>query len=390
MAIGKKKASLSAKKLTLEEKIKNLTLGLYLRGIHIFLNEYSKLFKTPNDIIDYWKKHRGNDEKIEILHKEVSDFPIWLKNQGYEDASCVTYQTHVRGFLSNNNIRLTFQNPKVNTIKKKQLNKLGITFNELSNFAEKVKEFLHDLDIQFLCEALHRTGLSWNEFGSMTFEVLRAKDYDKEDYTLMGAERGKTSIDYMNFISPALKDYVFAWLRLNKDKKDTDLLFGNNQSTAYQNLGQKFTKAYKKCCEAYFPRFLELKTKKGHLKKVFTLHTFRAIFKTACDNVGVINWRRDLLIAHKNPNMPNYDLFDDKDLLEDYKAVEKHLFGSKTSDQETITQVFDILKDLVANNGKRKALFRKYIEDESIDQSIELKGAIFIETLKEEILKSLQ
>ena len=92
----------------MEEKIKNITLGLYLGGIHLFLNDYSKIFKTPSDLIDYWKKFRGDDEKIEILYKEIADFPIWLKIQGYEDASCVTYQTHVRGFLSNNNIRFTF------------------------------------------------------------------------------------------------------------------------------------------------------------------------------------------------------------------------------------------------------------------------------------------
>jgi excinuclease UvrABC helicase subunit UvrB len=61
------------------------------------------------------------------------------------------------------------------------------------------------------------------------------------------------------------------------------------------------------------------------------------------------------------------------------------LFGSKTDNTETIDQVFEVLKELVQNGGKRKALFRKYNEDNSIDIDTELKGAILLEDFKRQI-----
>lgn len=376
LAIGKKKARIGAN-LTLKEKIKSVNLSQYLRGVSYFF-EYSKLFKNPSEIIDFWKENRDNDDKIDLLYKEITDFPIWLKNtKQLGDSTCVSYQAHIRGFLSNNNIRLTFKNYKPKTQKRKSQNQLGITYEEMKEFAHKIKEYISDLDLKVLCEFLHRTGLGYKEIADMTFETLRNKDYNQE-YILIAGDREKTSVDYVNFISPDLQELILDFLRINSDKNDSDKLFGNNTNYAYHKLDMKFNTAYLKCCQNHFPRFLKTKTTKGNLKKLFSLHSFRSVFKTASDNLRIIPENRDLFIAHKSDKMTNYDLISDE-LLNDYKLIESELFGKKTNESATIDQVFDILKDLVSNNGKRKAIYRKYQENNDIDMTTEIKGTLFLE-----------
>jgi len=377
LAIGKKKAKISDN-MTLEDKIKSVNLSQYLRGISYFF-EFSEMFNNPSDIIDFWKKYRDNDDKINELQKEITDFPIWLKNeQELADSTCVSYQAHIRGFLTNNNIKLTFKNYKPKTRKKNEQNRLGIFYEDMSEFAHKIKQYITDLDLKVLCEFLHRTGLAYKEIADITLGELRAKNYDTKDYILFAGNREKTSIDFVNFISPELQDLITDFLRVNEDKPDEDKIFGNDTNYAYHKLDMKFNTAYEKCCENHFPRFLKVKTKKGNLKKLFSLHSFRSVFKTTCDNLRILPEHRDLFIAHKSDKMTNYDLISDE-LLNDYKLIEAEIFGKKTNESATIDQVFEILKDLVQNNGKRKAIFRKYQEDQTIDMNTEIRGALFLE-----------
>jgi len=381
-AIGKKKNSVS-ENLSLQEKIESINLTAYMRGILVFF-EYSKLFEVPSDIIDFWKKNRDNDENLDKLESEIENYPTWLIKNKLSESTAITYQTHIRGFLTNNNIRLTFKNYTPKTLKKKQLNQLGITYETMKRFAEKVKDFIKDLDLQLLIEFLHRTGLAFREIADITFKDFKLKDYE-QDYILFAEFREKSSVEFANYISNDLQELILAYLRQNQDKKDSDKIFGNNIAYAYHKLDLKFNTAYIKCCKAYFPRFLNIKTSKGNIKKLFSLHSFRSVFKTTCDNLRIIPEHRDLFIAHKSDKMTNYDLVSD-DLLNDYKLVENELFGLKNpNEQDAINQVFDILKSLVSNNGKRKALHRKFVENETIDMDIELKGAILLETYKNQI-----
>ena len=247
----------------------------------------------------------------------------------------------------------------------------------MKEFAHKIKEYITDLDLKVLCEFLHRTGLSYKEIADITFETLRNKDYNQE-YILIAGDREKTSVDYVNFLSPDLQKLILDFLRVNQEKEDSDKLFGADTNYAYHKLDMKFNTAYTKTCENHFPRLLTIKTSKGNMKKLFSLHSFRSVFKTASDNLRIIPENRDLFIAHKSEKMTNYDLISDE-LLSDYKLIESELFGKKTNESATIDQVFDILKDLVSNNGKRKAIFRKYQENNEIDMTTEIRGVLFLE-----------
>lgn len=376
LAIGKKKAKIG-KNLTFNDKIKSVSLSQYLRGVSLFF-EYSEMFDYPSEILDFWKKNRDNDNQIDKLFKEITNYPIWLKNvHKLSDTTCVSYQAHIRGFLTNNNIRLTFKNYKPKTKKKTQQNKLGITYEEMKEFAHKIKTYINDLDLKLLCEFAHSTGLAYREIADITFGDLRNKDFDQE-YILIASDREKSSIDYANFINPNLKELILDYLRVNQNKKNSDKLFGNDLIKAYHNLDRRFNTAYVKCCENHFPRFLTIKTSKDNLKKLFSIHSFRSVFKTACDTLRIIPEHRDLFIAHKSEKMTNYDLIS-KELLIDYELVEQELFGKKTTESATIDQVFDILKALVQNNGKRKAIFRKYQENQEIDITTEIRGTLFLE-----------
>ena len=387
LAIGKKKAKIGSN-LTFEQKLKSVNLSQYLRGI-IYFFEYSNLFKSPNEIITFWKNNRDNDEEIAKLFREITEFPTWLKAvKKLGDSTCVSYQAHIRGFLSNNNIKLTFKNYKPKTQKRKSQNSLGITYEEMKEFAHKIKEYINDFDLKVLCEFSHRTGLGYKEVADITFSTLRNKDFN-QDYILIASEREKTSIDYANFISPDLKKIILDFLRINQGKSDSDKLFGNDTTEAYHKLDMKFNTAYIKTCQNHFPRFLSVKSSKGNMKKLFSLHSFRSVFKTACDTLRIIPENRDLFIAHKSEKMTNYDLISDE-LLNDYKLIEGELFGKKSNESKTIDQVFDILKELVANNGKRKDLFRKYQENNELDMTTEIRGALFLEQFSLNLEKRIE
>lgn len=393
MSIGQKKANLDSN-LTFQEQIKGISLGGYLRGISIFF-EYSEQFNNPFDIMDFWKKNRDNEVKVEELRKEIGNYPKWLKaNKNLGDGTCVQYQAHVRSLLKYNNIALKFKNYQPKTMKKQIYRKQSITYEMLSKFAEKVKEYISDSDLRLLIEFQHRTGLGYREIADMTLGTLRAKDYnyfyEKGDYPIISDDREKSTVEYMNFISEALYNgWLKDYLKVHEDKKDSDKLFSHiseDVQRAYHLLDQRFNTAYIKCCENHFPKFLKIKTKKGNMKKVFSLHTFRHIFKTTCDNIRIPETHRDLFIAHKNPNMDNYDLISDE-LLESYKLVEDKLFGSKDKNSlEEMRKVFiGEIYDMWTNKGKRKTLHRKYIEDNTIDLDSEIQIAIFLEEFAQNI-----
>jgi len=390
-SIGSKKQKIDGN-LTLEQKIKTVNLSQVLRGVVVYF-EYSKLFGNPSEIIAYYKENRDNDDKIAIMVKEINDFPNWVVSERkLSEKTAIYYSSHIRGFLTHNNIRLKFKNFNAKTEKKKTQNRLGITYEELKRFAEKVKEYINDFDLRLLIEFEHRTGLAFREVADLTFGLLRAKDYENNEYVLISDDREKSTIEYTNFISPDLKPYVLDYLKKHSDQPDEARIFSHlhpDPKRAYHLLDQKFNTAYLKCIKNHFPRYLKVKTAKGNMKKVFSLHSFRAVFKTACDIVRIIPEHRDMFIAHKSDKMTNYDLKSNA-LLEDYKIVEKELFGKKTQDNATIDQVFDILKELVSNKGKRMAIHKKYVEDQTRSLNTEIKAVLMLEQFKLQIKQDIK
>ena len=389
-SIGSKKSKIS-ENMTLEQKIKEVNTSQYLRGIAIFF-DYSKMFDAPNDIIAFFEKFRSNTEKLNELKAEVQNFISYLKSKKYADSTIVSYQAQIRGFLKHNDIKFTFKNYKPKTQKKQKQRQIGFFYEEQLSFANKVKEFIKDMDLRLLVELAHRTGLGYREIANIDFGMLRNRVDSERDYEILNMDREKTTIEFWNYLSPSAKEYVKAYLRKNTDKKDSDLIFGDNTDKAYSSLSRKFNTAYEKCCESYFPKLLKVKTGKGNLKRMFTLHSFRHVFISAGTKLRVPDFHINIMVAHeqKEINADSYASISDE-LLSDYKLIENELFGIEQKGQnEVIEQVFEVLKDLVMNNGKRKALNRKYEENNSIDLDLELKGAILLESFKQEIITEVK
>jgi len=392
-AIGSKKSKISDS-MTLKEKLKEVNTSQYLRGIALYF-EYSEMFNAPNEIIKFFEVNRANTEKMNELKREVQNFIPYLKTKDYGDSTIVAYQSHIRGFLKHNDIKFTFKNYKPKTQKKKKQRQIGFFYEEQLEFAKKVKEFITDMDLRLLLEFSHRTGLGFREIANINFGMLRSRineERDYEKYEPLNMDREKTTIEFWNFISPSLKDYIKGYLKQNSDKKDSDLIFGNDIDKAYDLLEHKYRTAYRKCCEAYFPKLLEVKTKKGNLKRMFTIHSFRSLFISAGIKLRVPEFHINIMVAHeqKEINAESYASISDE-LLNDYKLIEAELFGiEKTSENATIDQVFEILKDLVQNNGKRKTLHRKYVEGNETDMDTEIKGAILLEQFKHQIKSEIK
>jgi len=389
-SIGSKKSKIS-ENLTLEQKLKEVNTSQYLRGIALFF-DYSKTFRAPNDIIAYFEKNRASTESMNLLKKEVQSFISWLKTQNYSDSTIVSYQAQVRGFLKHNDIRFTFKNYKPKTEKKSEQRKIGFFYEEQKSFAIRVKEFINDMDLRVLVEIAHSTGLGFKEIADLTFGTLRRIIDTENEYGILNADREKTSIEFMNYIRPDLKPTIKGYLVLNSDKNDNDKIFGETDK-AYSSLSRKFNTVYDKCIEAYFPKLLDIKTKKDNLKRLFTIHTYRSVFISAGTKLRIPEAHINIMVAHtqKEINAESY-LSISEDLLNDYILIENELFGNKSnkSEDQLKKEFLEDLFNLMTNSGKRKALFRKYEEDKTIDVDYEIKMAMFLETFKNNIVKEVE
>ena len=365
----------------LKEKIKSVNLTNYLRGIKLFL-EFSEKFNYPSEILDFWKQNRDNNSEITKFKTEIENFLIWLrKEKKLSSATSLSYQAQIRGFLTHNDISLKFRNYDIPSDKSKERNKLGITYTEMKEFASLVKSYITDFRLKFLIEFMGN-GLGYREIATISFGTLRSKNYD-EEYIPISEQRVKTGVPYVNFISPRLKPFILNYLRMNEDKEDSDLLFGDTDK-AYQNLHRIYKRAYKKCVENHFPRW------KKATKQIFTLHNFRSLFISASRKLRIDRVHEDLLTAHKSASRIDraYDLVDD--LLEDYKLIENELFSMNMdlTKQEIQKELMENLLDLINNKGKRTTIYRKYQEN-GIKETLDCQIVLFLEQFKFNIKKEI-
>lgn len=388
-AIGSKKTDVASSK-SLDKKLEEVSLPNYLRGIYLFF-KFSEKFNNPSEIIDFFEKNRSNTKKLDEIEEEIYSFMSWLSEK-YSSSTASKYYYNICGFLSNNNIIFKWKKYKPKTKKHKNQKKFGFQTEEKKKFASKVKEFIKDQELRTLIEFLHRTGLSWDTISSFTFGELRIRELNETKYIPIQKTRRKTSVDFYNFLSPKLQEYLNAHLRLNEDKKDSDKIFGNKKKYAYNRLLKKYRRAYKKCVKAYFPKLLEIKTNAGNLKTIFGFHDFRSLFISIATTLHIDNYYKDILTAHKQKsiNGKHYDSISGE-LLEVYKAIEAELFGNQSKSEEGIKkELIGDLLDLIENSGKRKALFKKYNEDKSIDVDYQLQIALFLEKFKQQILTNVR
>ena len=384
-AVGSKKTSIES------SNIKHVDLPNYLRGIYIFFNEFSNEFNNPSDLIDFYMKNRTNQKELDKIEDEIANYMAWLSEK-YAPTTAGKYYYTMCGFLTNNNAIFKFKKYKPKTIKSKNQNKLGINYEEKKRFAEKVKEFIKDQTLRFLVEFSHRTGLSWDTISSINFELLRIRNFDKSEYQEFQETREKTTEDFFNFFSPTLQEYIVAYLRANSDKKDEDLIFGNNKKYAYNALLKKYKRAYQKCVKAYFPKWNTIKTKKGYLKTLFGFHDFRSLFISASTKLRIPVYYINILTAHKQTeiNAKNYNSIS-KELLTVYQEIESELFDKANKSEDAIKkELIDDLLNLINNSGKRKTLYRKSVENNTIDMDYEMQMAIFLETFKNQIIQDVK
>jgi len=379
------KSSKIGNNLTLEQKIADVNLTNYLRGVELFLTEFSEEFNDPSDIIDHWKKIRNNDEQIAKFKQNIEDYIIWLSKK-YSNSTAQNYQAHLRGFLKWNNIQLRFRNYKERSEKSKETSRLGINLEEIKEFSNKVIGFLNNRDIKLFCRILQSSGLGSNEVLSWKFKDLRLQDFSKEAVKIT-SERKKTGAIYTTFLLGIIKTEMQEHLKINSDKNDEDYIFGNTPDVVYSNFKRQFSRAYHNCVDQYYLKWNEAK------KALFTFHTYRSIFITICRAIRVPKYIEDRFVAHQSSIMDLAYPLTGKNLLENFKLVQNELFGIKTSDSEAkITEkIFDSLKELVLNNGKRESQFRKFnsVKEANTEPNNQMRIAYFLKIYETQIKNSI-
>ena len=381
------KSSKIGNNLTLEQKIKDVNLTNYLRGVELFLSEFSEEFTDPSDIIDHWKKIRNNDEQIAKFKQNIEDYIIWLSKK-YSCSTAQNYQAHLRGFLKWNNIQLRFRNYKERSEKSKETSRLGISLEEIKEFGNRIIGFLNNRDIKLFVRILQSSGLGSNEVLSWKFSDIRLMDFSKEAVKIT-SERKKTGAIYTTYLLDVIKTEMECHLKINSDKNDDDYIFGDAPEVAYSNFKRQFSRAYKSCVNQYYPKWSESK------KALFTFHTYRTVFITICRALRVPKHIEDRFVAHQSSQMDLAYTLTGKDLLTNFKLVQNEIFGYETygidSEKKITEKIFDSLKELVLNNGKRESQFRKFnsVKEANSEPNNQMRIAYFLKIYETQIKNSI-
>lgn len=393
---------------TLEDKIEDVELTKYLRGLDLFLGSYMSfveenkkyptVFETPNHIVDHYYKIRDNPEKVNRFKQLVEDFIIWLRNEarggkGYASSSAETYQAQFRGFLRHNNFSLNFRNYDSKSKKDQNRSELGIEQKELLDMSERVFDFISkakNFDLYVFVKWLKTSGLGNLEVRKMKFGLLRTKFQNKGDkkYIRIDGIRKKTGVEYSTFLYGDLKEDLEAYLRENQEKKDDDLLFGNNLTNVYANLRRQFNYAVDQMIEKYYPQYLE-----HHQEdRIFTFHTFRDIFITESRNKRIPIHIENLFTAHSNSG--NDKSYPQKDKLWEYfSEIQQGIYRKqKTSTEQEIEQriISRLTKVLRSDSFDTKYQQFKYsTQEEQENLNTDMQINLFLHELMEVAMEKI-
>ena len=200
-AIDSKKSTIG-KSSNLEQKIANVSLTNYLRGIEVYLTEYCEFAKTPYELLKYYDEIRrsNNTEKLTHFKQNIENYIVWLKNEkGLSGATSQNYQAHLRGFLSWNNVVLKFRNYNERSDKAKHKSKFGIDSQIEMEMGKKIIGYVKDYKLKLFLSWMQISGLGSKELYSLKFDDLRYLDWESE-MVRVDKNREKSGIFYTNFI----------------------------------------------------------------------------------------------------------------------------------------------------------------------------------------------
>ncbi len=387
--------------INLEEKIAKVNLTNYLKGLEVFINEYaiSPEFKEdfsydircPSDIISIYEKSRTNNEEVAKFTQMVESYIVWLKEKANHSGTTATnYQAHLRGFLKWNNVAIKFRNYSEKSEKSKERMKLGIGFEELKSMSFKVLSYVSDFELKLLMQWLQISGLGSKEVININWGMIRPlfKNCANKDFIRIDSDRQKTGADFTTFAYGAVKDLIIKHIENNRDKIDSDKIFGNDTTNVYMNFQRRFRTAYDNMIDAEFPQY---KSEKA----LFTLHGYRSVFITICAILRVPKPIENRFVAHEGDNLEAYWL--ESDLLKSFKMVQEELFGvtESSKDEEIEKRIIENLTQTLLNKGKRKTIFNKFEEATETERNSfenEVKMGYLVEkllqTAKDELLQN--
>lgn len=391
-AIDSKSAQIGSN-VSFEEKLQNCNLTNYLKGVEIFFeyslysvqkdengkSVYDVVFKSPSDIIDHWKEIRDNTEKVAKFKQLIETYIVWLKNharegKGYSGNTAMNYQAHLRGLLRWNDIIIKFRNYKERSEKKKKQSKFGVKSEDLKDMSNKVIGYIKDFETKGVCKILLTTGLGSREVRELTFGDIRYLNWD-EEYVYFEGIRVKTGQPYGNCFYEDTKEFLMKWIEQNTDKKDEDNLFGNNLSNVYQKHQRIFRTAFNNMIHAEYPRIKDT--------SFFTMHSFRGIFITACQDLRVPQYIEDFLVAHASDNLKSaYNNIGEK-AIENFKLVQNEIFGIKQNStmEEAKKQIITDLLNVVNNDGKRTMKYREHKDTPITELTTDIRTNVLIESI---------
>ncbi len=387
-SIGSKSSEIGSN-VTLEQKINDVNLTNYLKGVEVFLKEYSDKFNEPYELVDTFNEIRADKKKVNEYKQHIEAYIVWLNNErGLSAKTSQNYQAHLRGFLTWNNINLKFRNYDVTSETAKMYDKFSIGFDELKQIGDKVISYVTDFDLKLLLQWLRISGLGSKELLILKFRDLRYKDYSKT-FVRIDKTRKKTGVKFTTFIYGEVKEQVQKYLNLNKDKDDDDYLFGEPNQT-YINMEKRFRRSYNRVITQEFPQYKDTE------KSIFTMHKYRHIIQTICVMLRIPKHHENIFVAHKQTQGLERDYVLEKDLLESFKLIQEELFEIRESSkrEEIEKEIIENITQALLNRGKRKSIFNKFelaSEDDRKDFSNEIRMNFVVEKLiqsaKEELLK---
>ena len=381
-SIGSKSKAIG-ESLTLEEKVKNVRLSQYLLGVDNFIKGYStymfeneqfpRNFNECYEFLDYIEEVRGSDDRSlwNKLLRYLDDYTVWLKEvRGLSGKTAINYQAQLRGYLNWNGAGIKLQTKEeLSEVSKEQGNYSFDNLEKLLEFGKKVIEYAPDFELKTLLNWMLRSGLGKAEIMYLKMKDLRNKDLDQE-FVEISKTRKKTGVTFITFIYGDLKRDIQKLMEYqhkdkkgnntlnNKDKGDKDYLFGENPDRLQNdnNFDRRFSRAYKKCVQQEFPQYLKAK------RKLFTMHKYRHVFETICDELRVPKSVENFFVGHKQFGTDKSYKKKNKRMQKDFKKIQEFIFGIKESStrEEIKAEIIKDFTEALLNKGKRVNEFKRY------------------------------
>ncbi|KKL82471.1 hypothetical protein LCGC14_1984430 [marine sediment metagenome] len=347
-AIGKKKRTIDNVK-TYNEQLKSIHLSTYLMGTYLYF-EFCKT-KVPQAKLsngDFYIKNP--DHMVEILRsgihhyesflkRDLDEYIVWVKSRKNDNGKLVSQSTiikyfyNVRGYIHSIKSDIKFRNfSKVNRMFE-IYEENNIDYEKLIKISKQLIFCIKNPYMNMFIAFLRSTGLSCREICELNLKTLRSLIYYKDkvyQWPNFNGKRIKTNVRYSNFISKNLYDnHLIYHLRRTINLPDESKIFdiyNPDIKKVYIGFQQMFNRGYTTTINYYFPEHVKyentIKTR-GNKHKLFTMHSYRSLFISACNTLNINIIHRSLFVGHKPPGIESYNLKNKEKLLEDFKLIQE-------------------------------------------------------------------